>query len=229
MAWNLVFGAAALRSSNATAAWPAVGLARARRDHPTALRDQQQRRASLLPTSSRHCTGRLFRRAPRGPRQSGIPNSVLIPASLRASVRRPRIRAARAATEESSARCSRIDISFVADQWVLSLDATSPGTCRRRGVSFLQSLFRFHVPELWTRYEADFAKRLGKRHLDRICKAAGRFLEFGDLTKCIAGIRGHGIPWRFMHASRLPHRQFVFTVAMTLRRAIRIPLRSGAW
>jgi hypothetical protein len=79
--------------------------------------------------------------------------------------------------------------SFMADQLVPSLDATSPGTYRQQGVSSLQSLFRPHFPELCARYEADFAKRLGKFRLERISKAVGRFLECGDYTKGIARIR----------------------------------------
>jgi hypothetical protein len=77
----------------------------------------------------------------------------------------------------------------VADQLALSLDATPPGTYCQRGVSSLQSLFRSHFPELCTRYEADFAKRLGKFRLERISKAVGRFLECGDYTKGIARIQ----------------------------------------
>ena len=50
---------------------------------------------------------------------------------------------------------------FVADQMALSLDAT-PGTYRQRGTSSLQRLFRAHFPELVARYEAEFAKRLGR-------------------------------------------------------------------
>jgi hypothetical protein len=64
-------------------------------------------------------------------------------------------------------------------------------------------MFRSHFSELCTRYEADFAKSLGKFRLERISKAVGRFLECGDYTKGIARVRGHGIPWHLVHQSRL--------------------------
>jgi hypothetical protein len=89
-----------------------------------------------------------------------------------------------------------VRFSFVADQSVLSLDATSPGTCRQRRVSSLQSLFRSHSPEICTRLEADFAKRLGKFRLQRISKAVGRFLQCGGCTKGITRIQCTNPCWR---------------------------------
>ena len=77
----------------------------------------------------------------------------------------------------------------MADQLVLSLDATHSGTYHQRGVNSLQNLFRSHFPELCTRYEADFAKALGKFRMERISKAVGRFLECGDYTNGIARIQ----------------------------------------
>jgi hypothetical protein len=78
---------------------------------------------------------------------------------------------------------------LVADELALSLDATSPGTYRQRGVNSQHSPFRSHFPELCTRYKADFAMRLGNVRLERIPKAVGRFLECGDYTKGIARIQ----------------------------------------
>jgi hypothetical protein len=74
----------------------------------------------------------------------------------------------------------------VADQLALSLDATPPGTYRQRGISSLQRLFRAHFPELVARYEAEFAKRLGRFRLERITKAVGRFMDCGDYSKGFA-------------------------------------------
>ena len=71
----------------------------------------------------------------------------------------------------------------MADQLALSLVATSPGIYRQRGVSSLQSLFRAHFPRLVARYEAEFAKRLGKFRLERITKAVERFLGCGDYRR----------------------------------------------
>jgi hypothetical protein len=68
----------------------------------------------------------------------------------------------------------------VAVQRALSLDATPPGTYRQRGTNSLQRLFRSHFPELVARYEPEFAKQLGKFRLERISKAAERFLACGD-------------------------------------------------
>lgn len=53
------------------------------------------------------------------------------------------------------------------------------------------------------RYEADFAKRLGRFRLQRISSAVERFLDCGDYTKGIARIQ------RLL--LMLPHRQIVFT------------------
>lgn len=91
----------------------------------------------------------------------------------------------------------------VADQLALSLDATPPGTYRQRGTSTLQGRFPTHFPELCARYEADFAKRLGRCRLQRISSAVERFLDCGDHTKGIARIQ------RLLLV--LPHRQIVFT------------------
>ena len=71
----------------------------------------------------------------------------------------------------------------------LSLDASPPGTYRQRGTSSLQKLFRAHFPDLHARYEADFAKRLGRFRLERISSAVERFLDCGDYTKGIARIQ----------------------------------------
>jgi hypothetical protein len=76
----------------------------------------------------------------------------------------------------------------VADQLVLSLDTTPPGTYRQRGISSLQRLFRAHLSELVARYETEFAKRLGKFRLERITKAVERFLGCGDYNRGIARI-----------------------------------------
>ena len=65
---------------------------------------------------------------------------------------------------------------LVADQAALFPDATPPGTYRQRGVSSLQRLFRAHIPQIRTRYEVEFARRLGKFRLERITRAAERFL-----------------------------------------------------
>jgi hypothetical protein len=59
----------------------------------------------------------------------------------------------------------------------LSLDASPPGIYRQRGTSSLQKLFRAHFPDLHARYEADFAKRLGRFRLERISSAVERFLD----------------------------------------------------
>ena len=79
--------------------------------------------------------------------------------------------------------------SHVADQLALPLDATPPGSYRQRGASSLQRLFRAHFTELVTRYEDEFAKRLGKFRLERITKAVERFLDCGDYNKGVACIR----------------------------------------
>jgi hypothetical protein len=77
----------------------------------------------------------------------------------------------------------------VADQLALSLDPPPPGTCRQRGVSSLQGLFRAHFPELFARNEAEFVKRLGTFRLERITKAVERFLDCGDFKKGVARIQ----------------------------------------
>jgi hypothetical protein len=75
------------------------------------------------------------------------------------------------------------------DQLALPLDAAPPDTYRQRGTSSLQRLFRTHFPELLARYEAEFAKRLGKFRLERITKAVERFLACGDYRRGIARIK----------------------------------------
>ena len=77
----------------------------------------------------------------------------------------------------------------MADQLALSLVATPSGTYHQRGVSSLQWLFRAHFPQLVARYEAEFAKRLGKFRLERITKAVERFLGCGDYRRGIARIQ----------------------------------------
>jgi hypothetical protein len=77
----------------------------------------------------------------------------------------------------------------VADQLALPLDAEAPGTYRPRGTSSLQGLFRAYLPELFDRYDAEFAARLGKFRRERIAKAVGRFLDCGHYTKGIARIK----------------------------------------
>jgi hypothetical protein len=67
-------------------------------------------------------------------------------------------------------------LSFMADQLAAALDATAPRTYRQRGVSSLQRLFRAHYPELFSRYDAEFATQLGKFRLPRISSAVARFL-----------------------------------------------------
>lgn len=79
--------------------------------------------------------------------------------------------------------------SHVADQLALPLDATPPGSYRQRGASSLQRLFRAHFTELVTRYEYEFAKRLGKFRLERITKAVGRYLDCGDHRRGVARIQ----------------------------------------
>ncbi len=79
--------------------------------------------------------------------------------------------------------------SLVAEQLALSLDATPPGTYRQRGTSSLQSLFRTHFGGFSARYEAHYARRVGRFRLDRLTKAVERFLECGDYTKGIARIQ----------------------------------------
>jgi len=71
----------------------------------------------------------------------------------------------------------------------LSLDASPPGIYRQRGTSSLQRLFRTHFLDLHARYEADFAKRLGRFRLERISSAVRRFMDCGDYTKGIARIQ----------------------------------------
>jgi hypothetical protein len=78
--------------------------------------------------------------------------------------------------------------SHVADQLALPLDATPPGSYRQQGASSLQRLFRAHFTELVTRYDDEFAKRLGKFRLERITKAVERFLACGDYRRGIARI-----------------------------------------
>ena len=65
---------------------------------------------------------------------------------------------------------------LVADQAALFPDATPPGIYRPRGTSSLQQLFRAHFPQIRARYEAEFARRLGKFRLERITRAVERFL-----------------------------------------------------
>jgi len=77
----------------------------------------------------------------------------------------------------------------VADALALELQAAPPGTYRQRGASPLQRLFRAHFAELVARYEADFAKRLGKFRLQRITKAVERFLGCGDYSRGVARIQ----------------------------------------
>jgi hypothetical protein len=77
----------------------------------------------------------------------------------------------------------------VADQLAFPLDATPPGVYRQRGTSSLQRLFRTHFPELVARYDAEFAKRLGKFRLERISKAVERFLGCGDYRRGVARIK----------------------------------------
>ena len=77
----------------------------------------------------------------------------------------------------------------MADQLALSLVATPSGTYHQRGVSSLQRLFRDHFSQLAVRYEAEFAKRLGKFRLERIIKAVERFLGCGDYRRGIARIQ----------------------------------------
>jgi hypothetical protein len=76
----------------------------------------------------------------------------------------------------------------VAGQLALSLDATPPGTYRQRGTSSLQRLFRAHFPELVARYDAEFAKQLGRFRLERISKAVERFLACGDYPLSGSGV-----------------------------------------
>ena len=77
----------------------------------------------------------------------------------------------------------------MADALALEPQAAPPGTYRQRGVNSLQRLFRAHFTEFCVRYEAEFAKRLGKFRLERITKAVERFLDCGDYNKGVACIR----------------------------------------
>ncbi len=76
----------------------------------------------------------------------------------------------------------------MAVQLALALDATPPGTCRQRGTSSLQRLFRAHFPELVARYESEFAKQLGRFRLDLISKAVERFLACDDYPLSGSGV-----------------------------------------
>ncbi|MGA2615417.1 MAG: transposase [Spirochaetia bacterium] len=53
----------------------------------------------------------------------------------------------------------------------------------------MQRLFRAHFPQLVARYEAEFARRLGKFRLERITKAVERFLGCGDYRRGVARIK----------------------------------------
>jgi len=66
---------------------------------------------------------------------------------------------------------------------------TPPGVYRQRGVSSLQRLFRALFAQLTARYEAKFAKRLGKFRLERITNAVERFLACGDYRRSVARIK----------------------------------------
>jgi len=66
------------------------------------------------------------------------------------------------------------------------MDAAAPGTCRERGTSSLQMLFRAHFPELLARYDPELAARLGKYRQQRIAKAVERFLGCGDYSRGFA-------------------------------------------
>jgi len=72
------------------------------------------------------------------------------------------VRADRAGPTGASGALRNAVYLLVADQAALFLDSTTPGTYRQRGISSLQRLFRTHLPELVTRYGAEFAKRLGR-------------------------------------------------------------------
>jgi hypothetical protein len=117
----------------------------------------------------------------------------------------------------------------VANQLALCLDATPPGTYRQWGASSLKRLFRTHFPQLVARYEAEFAKRLGKFRLERITKAVERFLGCGDYNRASPE---SSVPTPIAEPTtfgpsvaasskqlllRLPHRQFVFTLPKVLR------------
>jgi hypothetical protein len=77
----------------------------------------------------------------------------------------------------------------VADQLVLPVDATAPGTYSPRGTNSLQRLFRAHLPELLARYDHEFAVRLGQHPQKRIAKAMERFLVCGDYSRGIPRIK----------------------------------------
>ncbi len=73
--------------------------------------------------------------------------------------------------------------------WLSRWMRRPPGSYRQRGASSLQRLFRTHFTELVTRYEDEFAKRLGKFRLERITKAVERFLGCGDYRRGVARIQ----------------------------------------
>ena len=65
----------------------------------------------------------------------------------------------------------------MADHMALPLDSSPPGAYRQRVTNSLQRLFRAHFPDLNARYEADFAKRLGRFRLEHISSAVEQFLD----------------------------------------------------
>jgi len=77
----------------------------------------------------------------------------------------------------------------VADQLAFALETTSPCTYRQRGASTLQSLFQRHFAEFCARYEADYARRLGRIRLERIRRVVQRFLDCGNYTRGVARIQ----------------------------------------
>ena len=67
--------------------------------------------------------------------------------------------------------------------WLSRWMRRPPAATASVGASSLQRLFRAHFTELVTRYEDEFAKRLGKFRLERITKAVERFLGCGDYRR----------------------------------------------
>lgn len=77
----------------------------------------------------------------------------------------------------------------MADQLAFALETASPCTYRQRGASTLQSLFQRHFAEFCARYEADYARRLGRIRLERIRRVVRRFLDCGNYTRGVARIQ----------------------------------------
>ena len=88
MFWVMTHDAFPCRTSRAIAAWPAFGFAARRVLSVSNLRRQVSRRASSDAMNSPKSIGRNRSQTPPGLRKSGIPDSVLIPAPVKKTIRR---------------------------------------------------------------------------------------------------------------------------------------------